>query len=523
MKKINLNTLRNVAQYAPHRVYALILVGLAVLIPSIAIFAYGPDRATFTAENPATYVTFNSITNSPRYGDERNFALVKDAANASAGGFSDEVNVEDGKEYTIRTLVHNNARADLNLVANNTRVSVSVPSTTGTTATLQSKVSADNANPQKVWDEVVLKSDKRFNVAYVPGSAGFYNHDNLSQAFALPDSIVTDAGAAVGYNAMDGNVPGCDQFSGVAVFRVKIYGEKTPNFEMSKQVRKAGTAEWQKNVTVNPGDAVDYLVRYKNTGQTNQENVVVKDSLPAATTYKNGSTTLTNTTNPNGLAQPDGVTTPTGINVGGYGPGGAAYVKFGATIGKKEDLPQCGNNVLRNTATVETDNGKQQDYADVTVNKECENKASYSCDALEATKISELEYSFNVKTSSNMATAKEVTIDFGDGSNAVRDVKSLPVSHTYAAAGQYTIKAKASFDVNGTTVKDVTSDACATAINTAATPPAGVAGSAGTPTSIPSTGPVEVFAGILGASALGLGIQQWYASRRAMAEAMSHK
>jgi hypothetical protein len=49
------------------------------------------------------------------------------------------------------------------------------------------------------------------------------------------------------------------------------------------------------------------------------------------------------------------------------------------------------------------------------------------------------------------------------------------------------------------------------------------AGTAGTPESIASTGPVEVIGGILGIGALGVGIQQWFASRRAVADALHHQ
>ena len=41
-----------------------------------SVSAWGPERATFTMENPATYPTFNSITNNPTIGDERDFVRV---------------------------------------------------------------------------------------------------------------------------------------------------------------------------------------------------------------------------------------------------------------------------------------------------------------------------------------------------------------------------------------------------------------------------------------------------------------
>lgn len=145
---------------------------------------------------------------------------------------------------------------------------------------------------------------------------------------------------------------------------------------------------------------------------------------------------------------------------------------------------------------------------------------------IEATKVSALEYSFNLKVTAKNAKAKDVVIDFGDGQNAVRDLSALPVKHTYAKAGQYTIVAKASFEVDGQTVKDVTSETCKTVINTES-PTVVTTGTTSTPNavapeSLPSTGPAEVFFGLVGAGALGLGIQQWVASRRAV-EAALHR
>ena len=53
-------------------------------------FAYGPERQTFTAENPADHVTFNSITNNPTVGDERNFVRVRQVGSAQ---FVDSVDI----------------------------------------------------------------------------------------------------------------------------------------------------------------------------------------------------------------------------------------------------------------------------------------------------------------------------------------------------------------------------------------------------------------------------------------------
>lgn len=524
--KINFPQIRNIAKYAPHRVYALILISVGVLGLGLATFAFGPERQTYTIANPADKVTFNSITDNPNWGDERNMVLVRPATSSSNNDWRDTLDVEPGKEYTVKMIVHNNAADNLNLVATNTRVNANIPATTGTSASIQGAVMSDNATPQKVWDNVVLNSANRFNVGLVPGSARYYNNINNTTGFTLPDSISSAAGTPVGYETMDGNVPGCFKYSGFAYFNVKIYGETTADFTVQKQVRKHAegqTGNWSKNITAKAGDKIDYMIEYKNTGQTIQNNVVVKDSLPNNVSYIAGSSDLTNSATPNGVKISDNVTTTSGVNINSYSAGANAFVYFESTIGAEKDLPQCGNNVLRNTASVITDYGTKQDTADVVVDKKCINKASYSCDALQANKISQLEYSFNVNLSNDKATAREVTIDFGDGQNAVRSVGSLPVSHTYAAPGQYTVTAKASFDVNGQTVKDVSSDACKVVIDTEVTPTTTNSGTAATPSSIASTGPAEVFGGILGASAFGVGIQQWFASRRAVAEALHHQ
>ena len=62
---------------APKRAGAISIVAAAVIVPA-ALFAWGPDRPTYTFENPAPHVTFNSMTNNQMHGDERNFVQIKE-------------------------------------------------------------------------------------------------------------------------------------------------------------------------------------------------------------------------------------------------------------------------------------------------------------------------------------------------------------------------------------------------------------------------------------------------------------
>lgn len=205
---------------------AIALAGFTLIpVATHALDEWGPqNRPPFTWANPATYVTFNSITDNPVAGDERRFYT---ANQVGVDTHSHNLAVSDGEEVTLRTYFHNNAAADLNLVAHNTRVKMTVPSGEATDQTSVSYISADNANPVSVWDSLHLTSDKAFSLEYEAGSAKLFNNV-FTAGTSISDSIVTDAGAPVGYDKVDGNVPGCSEFSGWVTIRVKVHMKETP-------------------------------------------------------------------------------------------------------------------------------------------------------------------------------------------------------------------------------------------------------------------------------------------------------
>src|SRR3981081_2481322 len=106
--------MKHLLSLLPKKVVA-VAAGLVLVAGfTAAVHAWSPDRPTFTMQNPAPYVTFNSITNNPDYGDERTFFDGKDAANTASGGFVDTVNVTSGETVLLRMYVHNNAASNLN-------------------------------------------------------------------------------------------------------------------------------------------------------------------------------------------------------------------------------------------------------------------------------------------------------------------------------------------------------------------------------------------------------------------------
>jgi len=208
---------------------ALVAASLVAMPLVRADSDWGPSRPTFTWANPATYVTFNSITDNPTVGDERTFFTAY-PTNVNNNGQND-LTVTDNEEVTLRAYFHNNAASNLGLVAHNTRVKVALPTTAATDQTETATISADNANPGAVFDNVHLHASTPFTLTYQTGSAKLFNNV-FTNGTPLSDSIVTGSGAQVGYNAIDGNVPGCAQFSGWVVLHVVVHFKPVvnPNF-----------------------------------------------------------------------------------------------------------------------------------------------------------------------------------------------------------------------------------------------------------------------------------------------------
>jgi len=367
---------------APKRFSAAVLmVAFAIIIPA-TLFAWGPNRPTYTyddannrvclASNTSTCVsptqpTFNSITNTPNYGDERNFVTIKttDGGSGSSSAWGDDITVQNNKEYFVRMYVHNNAEAEH--VAEGVTAQFNIPDYSAKRIQIDGYLSSTNASPTKVWDQAVFNSDSNFQLQYVAGSAQYTNNNLQEQTrvFNLGDSVAT-TGAQLGYDSMNGKIPGCFEYAGYVTFKVKAV---TSNFDIQKTVRvnSATDKTFKENVAVNAGDKVDYQLYFKNTGGTTLPNVSIQDTLPAGVTYVTGTTYLHNANGTRIVA--DGVAA-NGLNIGDYAPGADAYIKFTAEVNKNISLV-CGPNTLRNIVKAVTSTGTKQNTADVLVNKVC--------------------------------------------------------------------------------------------------------------------------------------------------------
>jgi uncharacterized repeat protein (TIGR01451 family) len=366
-----MSKLTSLIRRAPKRLIAgALMIAAAVIIPA-TLFAYGPDRPTYTFAHPADHVTFNSITDNPSVGDERNFVRIKESSNTTTYGKT--VDLTPGKKYQVEVYFHNNAATDLNAsgagIAKDVTLRMQIPGVVnaGATANITGYINSSNASPTSVWDSSTATNSTAGAVAirYVANSAKVTSNGAVNGA-TLPDTLFT-TGTNLGYDSLNGVIPGCNQYAGYVVFEFAV---EQPNFTVQKQVSTDAGKTWSTNATTTPGSTVLYRVIYTNTGTTQQDDVTITDTLPQGVTYVPGSTLIANTkTGGSYKATLDGVTS-NGLNIGSYSAAGNAYVKFSAKVADNIALT-CGTNILHNVASVWTTGGSKESAADVTVNKEC--------------------------------------------------------------------------------------------------------------------------------------------------------
>ena len=349
------------------------------LIGGASASAYGPaDRATFTMKNPATYPVFNSITDNPTIGDERDFVRVGQI-NADVTSMSNEVEVIPGKQYLVYIYFHNNASSTFNDAAHNhsgvatgARVSTLFPTVlkAGEKGKVAATITANNTNPLSVWDEAYFttKSNKVF-LNYVSGSAKIYN-DYQANGSIMPSNIFSEEGTLIGLNALNGVIPGCEQYHGVITYVVEA---KELKGTIDKVVSKDGT-NFKENAEIKAGEEATFKLTIKNAGDIALKNAVIKDTLPAGTSLVAGSVQLwANNSNTKETISDDIVRN--GINLGTIGTGNTVYITY--RVKASEEFKCKGTNLV-NTVKLTYDSDQTTgesatDTAKITVLREnCE-------------------------------------------------------------------------------------------------------------------------------------------------------
>jgi len=212
-------------------------IAAIVAIPVVAFAGFAPsNRPTFQCITPtncpgAKYVTFNSFTNAPNYGDERAFFDAKDATITSPGGYQDKLTVHDGQKIVMRAYIHNNANpkaiGEAAATAVNTRLQVLLPTSKKTSHVTAAQVTADNANPRTVSDTVDLSGARPFTIAFDKSAPVQVTYRPNGQGDfvtrALPGASFSNDYTL---NANFGNMKGCFEYANLVTFTAIVKMER---------------------------------------------------------------------------------------------------------------------------------------------------------------------------------------------------------------------------------------------------------------------------------------------------------
>lgn len=357
---------------------ALCLVVLLCLIlsPKMA-YAWGdsdggrPSYTTDEVNNGALgeTITFNSISDNPALGgDEKNFVGARRVDSDSNVWNANTIAAEDGERYYIRMYVHNNNPGGKNAVAKNTAVRFDVAKGSGTEVEVQGFITSSNASPAEYYDSVRFTSDTAFHLEYVPGSAFIENNGIAANGgMGLSDEVVeTETGVLVGYDALDGILPGGYPYAAYMGIEVKVVYDYSYIVDM--QVRPAGEADaaWQEEISAKVGDEVEFQIAFQNLEMLSVADVMAKTVLPEGMEYVDGTMMLYNSAHPQGFMFEDGaVLFSDGINTGGYDSNSNFYLRFTAKV--VDTGLSFGENALVSWGQVGIGSGLKQDSASVIV------------------------------------------------------------------------------------------------------------------------------------------------------------
>lgn len=334
------------------------------------------------ADTDAAWAKKNNLE-LPLLTNETNFVGAREDTGKNEGAKNvwegSNITAEDGKTYIVRLYVHNNSQKQ---EAKDVQVRFYVPNASATTQTVNGWLRSSNATPNTYSDTVNFNSanGSPFHLEYVSGSAllengGFAHGAGVKLTDTItnqgnPTNKAEDEWTTIGYNGLDGKIPGCYKYINYVTIRVKAVYDY--DFTVDKKVRILGDTDktWKESVEAKVGDKVEFQFQYLNTSKFNQAGVVMRDVLPSNLRYVEGSTVLYNGNHPTGLHLDTDDVINGGVNVGSYDADANAFIRFTAEV--VDDNLACGSNTLINWAQVRVGDTVVKDDARVHLTKVCE-------------------------------------------------------------------------------------------------------------------------------------------------------
>jgi len=427
--------------------------------------------------------------------------------------YKPETTASYDQEVMLQVYYHNTELPDSGKIAKNINVKIAMPTKAGKTQVVKSTVKGDNTN--SVSDTITVNTGRDdATLDYIPGSANWRHNTGTNANLHIVDTPVSDNIVYGGTGVTLENEKPCYNFSATVTIKARVH---IPGVKIVKESEVKGqSGQWSNNNTAKPGDTLKYRITYQNIGNTKENSVIIRDSLPPKMTLVPGTTMLYNSTNPSGVKITSDNITNGGIVIGNYNPGAGAYVTFEVKVPAESALA-CGATEFRNVGVAKPENISEYYNTAITkVAKTCEGTPEtpkYTCDLLTVNKLGGRKIEAKVDyTASNGASLKAVTYDFGDNSTPLTTDKTS-AKYTYAKDGDYNVSATLLFSVDGKD-KTVSSNSCAKPVSftTPTTPETPVKPVA--PSELPNTGAGNVIALFASASVAGAVAHRLFLARR---------
>lgn len=339
-------------------------------------------------------ITFNSIVSDPAdapkgtIANETNFVGARiDDGNHGVDNVwkGSEIIAEDGQTYIIRLYVHNNNPGGYGTVAEGVQVRFYIPPDPDTSLNVHGYLKATNATPNEYVDNVLFTSadGTPFHLEYVYNSALLENGGFASGAgVTLSDNVVNlsnstgnsdDNWTPIGYDALDGKIPGCYEYTEFVTIKVKVVYDYEFSIETKVRLVDDDEEKWQDTIEAKVGDEVEFRIEYVNISGQTHNHVAVRDIMPENLEYVTGSTRLF-------AASDDFISGPylstnslvadNGIDIGSYESDSNAIVRFMAKVVDNNLFE--GSNTLVNWGQARVGMTILQDYACVVVYQDTE-------------------------------------------------------------------------------------------------------------------------------------------------------
>ncbi|MDR0955822.1 MAG: DUF11 domain-containing protein [Candidatus Nomurabacteria bacterium] len=358
------------AKYIPKKAALVLALLAATLIPA-ALWAWGPSsRPTYTMAHPADHVTFDSITDNPVWGDERTFIYCRDHIAGAAYEKCGDLALQSGQTYDILAHYHNDAASNLDGdnvngqgVAHGAYMRVEFPGEVNGQANGNIYIGATNANPTQIWDTINFTSSQDLKLNVVSGSAQItsgpsdnpnpINGESGAELDGWLNQLVSKNGALLGWQSLNGILPGCTQYSGYVQFQIRTSAPTPvyhPAYDVSKTVDKS---------SAKPGDTLQYTLTVKNTGDEALTNVVVKDSLPGKVSYVENSLTVKDKSGATVQTSGD-LFGADGLKIANLPVGAVDTITFRGKVADAADFDCTKTTPLTNTVSSTTDQDKTE-------------------------------------------------------------------------------------------------------------------------------------------------------------------